>query len=106
MDKLVIIKTTVKKKVIKNNIINELIKNNYVACVNVIENVSSHFMWKGKVEKEKEYILFAKTMKRKEKLVYETIRINHDYEIPEIITLSVNNAENSYLIWANRNVIS
>ena len=62
MDKLIIIKTTVKSKITKNNIINELIKNDYVACINVIENVSSHFKWKGKVEVEKEDILFIKTM--------------------------------------------
>ena len=78
MDKLIIIKTTVKSKITKNNIINELIKNDYVACINVIENVSSYFKWKGKVGKEKEYILFVKTMKRNEELVYEVIRIMHN----------------------------
>jgi len=106
MDKLIIIKTTVKNQITKNNIINELFKNDYVACINVIENVSSHFKWKGNIEKEKEYILFIKTIKRNEDLVYESIRIIHDYEIPEIITLSVINAENNYLNWVNESVIN
>ena len=35
MDELIIIKTTVKNKATKNNIINELIKNDYVSCINV-----------------------------------------------------------------------
>ena len=52
MDKLIIIKTTVKNKVTKNNIINKLITNDYVSCINVIENVSSHYKWQGKVENE------------------------------------------------------
>ena len=106
MDELIIIKTTVKNKITKNNIINELIINDYVSCINVIENVSSHYKWQGKVESEKEDILFIKTMKRNEKLVYEVIRAIHDYEIPEIITIAVNNVDSSYLNWANESVVN
>ena len=106
MDELIIIKTTVKNKITKNNIINELIINDYVSCINVIDNVSSHYKWQGNVESEREDILFIKTMKRNEKLVYEVIREIHDYEIPEIITIAVNNVDSSYLNWANESVVN
>ena len=106
MDKLIIIKTTVKNKNTKNNIINELIINDHVSCINVIENVSSHYKWQGKVESEREDILFIKTMKRNEKLVYEVIRVTHDYETPEIITMAINNIDRSYLNWANESVVN
>ena len=106
MNELIIIKTTVKNKITKNNIINELIINDYVSCINVMENVSSHYKWQGKVESEREDILFIKTMKRNEKLVYEVIRAIHDYEIPEIITIAVNNVDSSYLNWANESVVN
>ena len=106
MNELIIIKTTVKNKITKNNIINELIINDYVSCINVIENVSSHYKWQGKVEIEKEDILFIKTMKRNEKLVYDAIKLIHDYEIPEIITIAVNNVDSSYLYWANESVVN
>ena len=105
MNKLIIIKTTVKNKVTKENIINELIKNDYVSCINVIENVSSYYKWQGNVENEKEDILFIKTMKRNEKLVYEVIRVIHDYETPEIMTIAINNIDSSYLNWANESVV-
>ena len=105
MNELIIIKTTVKNKVTKENIINELIKNDYVSCINIIENVSSHYKWQGKVENEKEDILFIKTMKRNEKLVYEVIRVIHDYETPEIITIAVHNVDSSYLNWVNESVV-
>ena len=106
MDELVIIKTTVKNKVTKNNIINELITNDYVSCINVIENVSSHYKWQGKVESEKEDILFIKTMKRNEKLVYKVIKLIHDYKIPEIITIAINNLDTNYLNWSNKSVVN
>ena len=44
-------------------------------------------------------------MKRNEKLIYEVIREIHDYETPEIITIAVNNVDNSYLNWANESVV-
>ena len=106
MNKLIIIKTTVKNKVTKNNIVNELIKNDYVSCINVIENVSSHYKWQGKVESEKEDILFIKTMERNEKLVYEVIRVMHNYETPEIITIGIKNIDSSYLNWSNESVVN
>ena len=106
MNELIIIKTTVKNKITKNNIINELIINNYVSCINVIENVSSHYKWQGKVESEKEDILLIKTMKRNEKLVYDVIREIHDYETPEIITITIKNIDSNYLNWANKSVVS
>ena len=106
MDELIIIKITVKNKITKNNLINELIINDYVSCINVIENVSSHYKWQGKVESEREDILFIKTMKRNEKLVYKIIRAIHDYETPEIITIAVNNVDSSYLYWANESVVN
>ena len=106
MHELIIIKTTVKNKITKNNIINELIINNYVSCINVIENVSSHYKWQGKVESEKENILLIKTMRRNEKLVYEVIGAIHDYETPEIITIAINNIDSSYLNWANESIVT
>ena len=106
MGALIIIKTTVKNKVTKNNIINKLITNDYVSCINVIESVSSHYKWQGKVEIEKEDILLIKTLKRNEKLVYEVIRATHDYDTPEIITIAVNNIDSRYLSWANESVVN
>ena len=106
MNELIIIKTTVKNKVTRGNIINELIKNDYVSCINIIENVFSHYKWQGKVESEKEDILFIKTMKRNEKLVYKVIKTIHDYETPEIITIAINNIDSSYLNWANESVVN
>ena len=106
MDELIIIKTTIKNKVTKNELINELIKNDYASCINIIENVSSHYKWQGKVESEKEDILFIKTMKRNEKLIYEVIKLIHDYEIPEIITIAINNLDTMYLNWVNESVVN
>lgn len=106
MNKFIIIKTTVKNKTSRNNIINKLIKNNYVSCINIIEDIFSCYKWKDELKKEKEDILLIKTMKRNEKIVYEVIKDMHDYEIPEISSISIRNVEENYLNWTNQTVIS
>ena len=44
-------------------------------------------------------------MKRNEKLVYEVIRVIHDYETPEIVTIAINNTDSGYLNWTNESVV-
>ena len=41
-----------------------------------------------------------------EELVYESIRMVHDYNVPEIITISAYNVENNYLNWVNETVVN
>ncbi len=99
MDKLIIIKTTTNNKIVKNKLIDVLIKNNHVACINIIENIISHYKWQGKIERQKEDILLIKTVLKNEKLVYKVIKKLHDYEVPEITTISVKNTDKNYLEW-------
>ena len=45
-------------------------------------------------------------MKRNEKLVYKVIKLIHDYEIPEIITIAINNFDTNYFNWSNNSVVN
>ncbi|MAH89006.1 MAG: divalent-cation tolerance protein CutA [Pelagibacterales bacterium] len=105
MEKLIIIKTTISNKNTKNKLINELLKNNYVACINIIENITSYYEWEGKLQRQKEEILFIKTILKNEKLVYKIIKKYHDYEIPEITTISVKNIDKNYLGWIKESIL-
>ena len=105
MEKLIIIKTTISNKNTKNKLINEVLKNNYVACINIIENITSYYEWEGKLQRQKEEILFIKTILKNEKLVYKIIKKYHDYEIPEITTISVKNIDKNYLGWIKESIL-
>lgn len=96
---MIIIKTTVNKQNIKKKIITILISKKYAACVNVIENIKSNYIWKNKIITDKEDILLIKTTKEKENLVYKTIKEMHNYDTPEISTLKTSKVDKNYLDW-------
>ena len=97
--KLLLIKVSGDKKTVLQNIAKRLLKEKLVACVNILSNVDSLYIWKGKVVKDKEYIMFLKTTSVKEKLVYKKIITLHNYEVPEVITTKIDNAHDKYSKW-------
>ena len=105
MKKLIIIKTTISNENTKKKLKEELLKNNYVACINIIENITSYYKWEGKLQSQNEEILLIKTILKNEKLVYKIIKKHHDYEIPEITTISVKNVDKNYMGWIEESIL-
>jgi periplasmic divalent cation tolerance protein len=82
-----------------NKIATTLIKNRIAACVNTFP-VKAMYMWKGKLEKEKETIMITtSTQKNAAKVVSETKKI-HSYDIPCIIQWKTK-ANNEFERWVN-----
>ena len=76
-----------------------LVEERLVACVNIIEKVRSVYRWKGKIERDGEAVLIAKT---KESLVVKVIaraRALHGYECPCIEAIPIVNGNPAYLKW-------
>lgn len=61
----------------------EVIKEKYAASTH-IDKVLSSYWWDGKVEDTQEYRLEIITRKDKEDIIVQTIKLLHDYEVPEI----------------------
>jgi periplasmic divalent cation tolerance protein len=78
-------------------IANNLVKDQLVACVNIIPNIESVYRWKGKIEYDKEVVLIAKTTDDKVKKTIERIKSLHTYELPDIIVLPVIGGLKEYL---------
>lgn len=76
-----------------------LIRENLVACVNMIENMESMFMWGGEFQNEKEVVLIAKT---KESLVNELVdrvKEEHSYDCPCVVTWKLEGGNKEFLNW-------
>ncbi len=76
-----------------------LVESKVCACVNIIEKVTSVYHWKDQIETESESILFIKTVAGKESALWEIIKENHPYDLPELITLPIQWGKSEYLKW-------
>ncbi|HEC88878.1 MAG TPA: divalent-cation tolerance protein CutA, partial [Thermoplasmata archaeon] len=82
----------------EEKIVNVLLSSQLAACINSFD-VDSTYIWKGKVEKDNEKILFIKTKRDRYKEVEKKIKENHSYKVPEIICIEIKNGYDGYLKW-------
>lgn len=98
MKYLTVITTTPNKK-IAQAICKIVIDKSLAACCQIIGPIESHYIWKNKQEKSKEFLCFIKTTKAQYKKLEKIIKTNHPYEIPEIIALNIIQGFKPYLNW-------
>ena len=77
----------------------KLLEERLVACTNIIPQINSIYLWKGKIEADNESILIAKTRDDKVDQVIERVKELHSYETPCILQLEVKKGSEDYLQW-------
>ncbi|MEM3659654.1 MAG: divalent-cation tolerance protein CutA [Thermoproteota archaeon] len=76
-----------------------LLDRRLAGCVQVLGPVSSLYWWKGKIEEAEEWLCVIKSREDLYEELEKTIRENHSYEVPEIITMPIVSGSRSYLEW-------
>ena len=89
-----------KPRALKNFIL-KILKANLAKCVNKLNYVKSYYWWEGKIQKSQEQILLIKTNDEKLEKLKEFLEKNHPYDTPEIIVLTPEEVNKSYLSWIN-----
>ena len=97
--KFQIIYITVSNKGEAEKIASVLLNQKLCACVNIIENVTSFFFWKDKIQKEKEVILLAKTTENLTKRLIETVKKKHSYSCPCVVSVPILDGNPDFLQW-------
>ncbi|HKX12413.1 MAG TPA: divalent-cation tolerance protein CutA [bacterium] len=91
--------STVAKKTDATRIAKALVGERLAACVSILPEAESHYVWKGKVRAEKELLLIIKTLPRAyERLEYRLKQL-HPYECPEIVALPAVKTFDPYRRW-------
>jgi len=81
-----------------------LVENKLAACVNLLPEIRSIYSWQGKIHDELETLMIIKTRKDVFKDLQKAIKELHPYEVPEIITLPIDQGLPEYLQWIHDSV--
>lgn len=76
-----------------------LVDQGLAACVNILPDITSVYSWQGKRESAQEHMLFIKTTNQVYDKLEQTITGLHPYELPEVITVTIENGSAGYLKW-------
>uniref|UniRef100_A0A2M4C123 Uncharacterized protein n=1 Tax=Anopheles marajoara TaxID=58244 RepID=A0A2M4C123_9DIPT len=74
------------------------------ACVHVVPNVTSYYIWKGKSCCDPETLLKIKTRASRVDDIVRFIRKHHHYDVPEIVSFPIQNGDEDYLNWIKAQV--
>jgi periplasmic divalent cation tolerance protein len=76
-----------------------LVENHLAACVNIIPGLLSIYKWEGKLNKDSECLLIAKTASSNLEELVNAVKANHPYTQPEIIAWEIDGGSPAYLEW-------
>ncbi|HKV36675.1 MAG TPA: divalent-cation tolerance protein CutA [Pyrinomonadaceae bacterium] len=69
------------------------------ACVQILPEMESVYRWEGKIERQSEILLIAKTTTAKFAELEREVRALHSYETPEIVAVPMIAGSSPYLAW-------
>ena len=74
-----------------------LVTRRLAACVNIVREVTSHYRWRGRLRRDAECLLIAKTSAVKWPALKRWIASRHPYATPEVLALKVDGGSKRYL---------
>ena len=99
MTDLRIVLTTAGSQSEARRIAEVLVERKLAACVNIISRVQSIYRWEGKTQEAEEWLLVIKSMKDSFPKLKDAIKELHPYELPECLSLTVEEGSEEYLNW-------
>ena len=76
-----------------------LVVSRLAACVNILDNINSFYMWEGKVQDETEVVMIAKTTPARVPQLVEKVKSLHSYDCPCIVSIPVSDGNRDFLDW-------
>lgn len=76
-----------------------ILEDRLAGCINIVRDIRSIYIWKGKIEDEKEVLMVVKTRKHLFNALTEKVKRIHSYTVPEIIALPITEGSEDYMKW-------
>jgi periplasmic divalent cation tolerance protein len=81
-----------------------LVEAKLAACVQILPEMESVYRWEGKVERQTEHLLIAKTTSERFEELEKEVRAMHSYDTPEIVSFPLTKSSPDYLRWVQESV--
>jgi periplasmic divalent cation tolerance protein len=75
------------------------------ACVNILPGIRSCYVWKGQLAWSDEVLLLIKTAEARFVQLENRIKAMHSYDVPEIVSVTIEDASQAYLDWISQSVV-
>ena len=82
----------------------KLVTAKLAACVNILDNMHSIYLWEGEIQDDTEVVIIAKTTEDRVAELIEKVRSMHSYECPCIVSLPVSGGHQPFLDWIAKEV--
>lgn len=76
-----------------------LVEQRLVACVNIIDRITSVYSWENRVVEEGEKLLVMKTTRERVDALRKAVLERHPYDVPEFVVLPVDGMSDGYAAW-------
>ncbi|MFQ5722814.1 MAG: divalent-cation tolerance protein CutA [Candidatus Aminicenantales bacterium] len=104
MKKYLLVLTTTPDRISAQKLASEVVKERLAACATISSACQSFYWWQGKINKDREYMLFIKTKFSLFSRLAKRISALHPYQLPEIISLPIAKGSADYLAWLDKEV--
>jgi len=96
---MLIVLTTVLSLDDGDSLAKKILEKKLAACVQILPQMTSVYVWEGKLQKENERLLLIKTTMEKYDELEAFIVANHSYDVPEIIAIDAERVSDGYIKW-------
>ena len=103
MDKIIVF-VTCESKAQAENIAQSVVAGKLAACVNVLPGVRSCYVWEKKLMWSDEVLLLIKTTRGRFEQLQDRIKELHSYDVPEIVSVTIEDAFDKYAEWIDSSV--
>jgi len=76
-----------------------IVKEKLAACVQVLPQMTSVYLWQGKINKDTEFLVLFKSIESKVPELMARIKELHPYDTPQIVAIRASDIDKSYQAW-------